>query len=307
MRAIIAAIIVWLAGALGANAQAPLAVVPYKVTSEGSIAIDVMVEGKGPYLFILDTGATLSLVFENFARAANPPRAEGPSLRILSISGARLFEPYLIGELKAGVVLARAHAGVVLPDWDAPRATPAGIIGLDILENFAVAVDHAAKTIAFYDRAGLPEAVTARMSKISMKRTRYEPTGAELFTVRGRINGEPIDFIVDLGLATTLINYAAADALFTGTLSVATGRTPTTGTRLDDVFDDRTRVNAGIMRSISVGAKRWSRKPVWIYDAPLFDELGVRRLAYGLLGADLLAEQDVAIDFAAKKLYFGRR
>lgn len=307
MRAIILAIIVWLAAAAGAGAQAPLAVIPYKVTSEGSIAIDVMVDGKGPYSFIVDTGATLSLVFENFARAANPPRAEGPSIRVLSISGARLFEPYAIGELKAGIVLARARSSVVLPDWDAPRETPAGIIGLDILENFAIALDRTAKTIALYDAAGLPEALTGRMRKVSMKQTRYAPAGASLFTVRGRINGEPIDFIVDLGLATTLINYAAADSLFSGTLSVATGRTPATGTRLDDVFDDRTRVNAGIMRSISVGSRRWSRKPVWIYDAPLFDELGVQRLAYGLLGADLLTAQDVAIDFTAKKIYFGRR
>jgi hypothetical protein len=144
------------------------------------------------------------------------------------------------------------------------------------------------------------------MRKISMRRTRYEAAGAELFTVEGRVNGEPVRFIVDLGLATTLINYAAGDAMFAGTLSVTTGRTAVTGTRLDDVFDDRTKVNAGVLRTITVGAQRWSRKTVWIYDAPLFEELGVSRLAYGLIGADLLTRQDFAIDFEGERIYFAR-
>jgi hypothetical protein len=94
--------------------------------------------------------------------------------------------------------------------------------------------------------------------------------------------------------------------LFANTLTVASGRTATTSTRLDDVFDDRTRASVGRMRSIAVGSKRWLRKSVWIYDAPLFDELGVQRLAYGLIGADLLTTQDLAFDFAERRLYFGR-
>lgn len=289
-----------------ARAAAPVAVVPYGVTSEGAITIDVTIDGKGSYPFIVDTGATLSLVFENFARARPLARAEAPAFRVLSISGSKTFEPHVIGDIFAGTLLSSGQTGVVLPDWEAPRETPAGIIGLDILEKFALAFDVRARTISLYPRGGLPAEMTERMRKAPLKRTRYESAGAELFTVSGRVNGEPIRFIVDLGLATTLINYAAGDALFANTLSVASGRTPTTNTRLDDVFDDRTRINAGTMRRISVSTQRWSRRTVWIYDAPLFDELGVQRLPYGLLGADLLTRQDFAIDFEARRLYFAR-
>ncbi len=306
MRSAIIAIFAWLAGAASAAAQTPVAIAPYKLSDEGAITIDVTVNGRGPYPFIVDTGATLTIVFNNFARQANLPRAEGVSLRVLSISGAKIFEPYELGALAAGTVLAERQIGVVLPDWDAPRKTPAGIIGLDILENFAIALDAKKQTIAFYRGAGLPKALTARMRKAPIRRARYHPTGAELFTVRGRVNREPIDFILDLGLATTLINYAAGDALIAGTLAVSTGRTATTGSRIEDVFDDRTRASAGVLRTVSAGPKRWSRKLVWIYDAPLFDELGVQRLPYGLLGADLLIAQDLAIDFEEKKIYFGR-
>jgi predicted aspartyl protease len=306
MRAAIIAVLVWFAGTALAAAQTPIAIAPYKISSEGTITIDVTVNGRGPYPFIVDTGATLTIVFENLARGAALKKAEGVSLRVLSISGAQVFEPYEIGALAAGVVLSERQVGIVLPDWDAPRETPAGIIGLDILENFALAFDVRAKTIAFYGKAGLPKRLTERMRRVSIKRTRYDPIGAELFTVRGRVNGEPLDFIIDLGLATTLINYAAGDALTAGALAVATGRTATTGSRIEDVFDDRTRASAGVMRAISVGTKRWTRKIVWIYDAPLFDELDVQRLAYGLIGADLLTSQDFAIDFSEKKIYFAR-
>jgi hypothetical protein len=306
MRTLLAIVLIWIAGALPVRAAAPVAIAPYLITGEGAITIGVTVDGQGPYPFIIDTGATLTLVFENFAKARAPARAEGPSFRILSISGVKVFDPYVIGDIAAGAVLARRQTGVILPDWEAPRETPAGVIGLDILENFALAFDVDARTIAFYPKGALPAELTGKMRKTPMKRTRYEGAGAELFTVRGRVNGEPITFILDLGLATTLVNYAAGEALFSGRLFVAAGRTARTGTRLDDVFDDRTRVSSGVMRTITVGTQRWSRPVVWIYDAPLFDELGVQRLAYGLLGADLLMRKDFAIDFASGRLYLGR-
>lgn len=306
MRFTFAIVLAWLAAVAAARAAAPIAVVPYSVTSEGAITIDVTVDGRGPYAFIVDTGATLTLVFENFVAGRTLARADAQSFRILSISGSKIFEPFVIGDISAGTLLANDHAGVVLPDWDAPRETPAGIIGLDILEKFELAFDVDGKTISLYPRGGLPAELTARMRKAPMKRTRYESARAELYTVEGRVNGEQIRFIVDLGLATTLINYAAGDALFSNTSTVAAGRSPTANTRLDDVFDDRTKINAGIMRSISIARQRWTRKIVWIYDAPLFDELGVQRLPYGLLGADLLTQQDFAIDFETRELYFAR-
>lgn len=293
--------------ALGpAWAAAPLAVIPYKVTSEGAVAIDVTINDRGPYTFIIDTGATLTIAFENLARSENFRAAERPAVRVLGISGARMFSPFEIGDIDAGTILARDHVGVVLPDWEAPRETPAGVIGLDILEQFALAFDVRAKTLTLYERGGLPEDLTSRMRTAPIRRPRFEGSGARLYAARGRVNGEPIEFIVDLGIATTLINYAAGDAMLANSIVVAPGRAATTGSRIEDVFDDRSRANAGRFRSISVGRQRWSNKVLWVYDAPLFDELGVQRLAFGLLGADLLTAQDFAIDFSKQRLYFSR-
>lgn len=295
-----------LAAISAAVAAAPLAVIPYKVTSEGALTIDVLVNGRGPYPFIVDTGATLTIAFENLARRSELTRVDRPALRVLSISGAKTFEPYAIGDLFAGVLLAEDHVGVVLADWDSPRETPAGIIGLDILEQFALAFDVRQRTLSLYAPDGLPTELTSRMRKTPMRLKRFEVTGAELYTARGRINGEPIEFIVDLGISTTLINFAAGDAILANSLIVSAGRTTTTGTRLEDVFDDRTRVNAGVFRTVSVGRRSWQHKVLWVYDAPLFDELGVQRIAYGLLGADLLASRDFAVDFKEERLYLGR-
>lgn len=289
-----------------ARAAAPLAVIPYQVTREGAIAIGVTVDGDGPYRFIVDTGATLSLVFQNFVQGRPLPPAGRPSVRILSISGTENFTPVIIGDLFAGAPLAEDHVGVVLPDWESPRQTPAGIIGLDILEKFAIAFDVDARTIALYEPGGLPREATAGRRKTALRKTRFDLSGAELYTLRGKVNGQALDFILDLGIATTLINFAAGEAMFANRVTVSAGRTETTGTRIEDVFDDRTRANFAVMDSISAGRRRWSRKLVWIYDAPLFDELGVQRRPYGLLGADLLTAQDFAVDFKAGEIYFAR-
>ncbi len=295
-----------LAAISAAGAAAPLAVIPYKVTSEGALTIDVLVNGRGPYPFIVDTGATLTIVFENLARRAEFARVDRPALRVLSISGVKTFEPFKIGDLFAGALLAEDHVGVVLEDWEFPRETPAGIIGLDILEKFVLAFDVRLRTLSLYEPEGLPPELTSRMRKTPMRLRRFNLTGAELYTTRGRINGEPVEFILDLGISTTLINFAAGDAILSNSLIVSAGRTTTTGTRLEDVFDDRTRVNAGVFRTVSVGRRTWQHKVLWVYDAPLFDELGVQRLPYGLLGADLISSRDFAIDFKEERLYLGR-
>lgn len=304
MMKVIAFLIAFFLGATAA-AEAPLVVAPYKVSEEGAVIVEATVNGAGPFPFILDTGATLTLAFENL-RAKADLRPGSGNKRILALSGAETHPTALIGDIALGQIVLNDHVGAILPDWEAPRETPAGVIGIDFIGKYALLFDVDARTISFYPRGGLPKEEMKRWRSTLLSPVSIDEQPVGIFLVNGRVNGEPGRFVIDLGLSTTLLNYRFAEAIYANQIISGSGLAGTTGSRINDLFDDRTRVSSATLRTIMIAGVRWRRPNVLVFNAPLFDELGVQRLPLGLLGADILMRQDFAIDFANGRLYFGQ-
>ncbi|MEK7264692.1 MAG: aspartyl protease family protein [Pseudomonadota bacterium] len=299
-----------LAGALSAaapvRAQTPIATVPYFIGDDGALTVEVMVNGRGPYNFIIDTGATLTLAFDNLAAIEKFSPTGAPKRRVLGISGSATLDTYQIGDIAVGEALMPDHIGVILPDWSAPRKTPHGILGIDFFRRYAVVFNVRDKTLELYPHGAIPKARINRWRTVNLKPESYAAATGSLYTAQGFINGSPATYIIDLGSVATLVNYEAAKSIFSGTISQGGASSVTSGSRLNDVFDDRTVTMTGRFKSIRVGSAIWRYVTVWLRDAPIFDELGVQTRPFGLLGADLLATQDFAIDFGENRLYISK-
>lgn len=293
------------AAAQGARA-APLASVPFYINEEGSMSVSVFVNGNGPYEFVIDTGATMSLVFENLATIEDFTPTGGPLRRVIGILGSGLMATYKIGDLSVGGAVLNGHIGVVMPDWAPPRHTPSGVLGVDFFQKYGAVFDVDARVMTLYPAGGIPGEVIRRWRKVDLKAAQYANAAAPLFSTRGKINRSATTFIIDLGSGTTLINYRAAESLFSQTVATDLNGSATTGSRLNDLFDDREKLRTGRLDRVSVGAKTWKSVRVFIHNAPIFDEIGVQKIRYGLLGADILAKQDFAIDFGERRLYLSR-
>lgn len=293
-----------LAGA--ARAQEPIATVPYFVDDNGAINVAVTIDGRGPYNFIVDTGATLTLAFENLAVNENFEPTGAPKRRILGINGSAVLDTYRFGDVAIGPAVMRQHVGVILTDWKPPRTTPHGILGIDFFRRYAVVFDVSARMMSLYPHGGIPEDRIRKWRSVKLKARTYAAASGALYTVRGYVNRSPATFIIDLGSVATLVNYDAAEALFSGTISQGGASSVTSGSRMKDVFDDRTKTRTGKFNQIKVGPVIWREAVVWLKDAPIFEELGVSKQPYGLLGADLLAAQDFALDFGENRLYLSK-
>jgi len=160
--------------------------------------------------------------------------------------------------------------------------------------------------MTIYPHGGVPSERTRKFKSIAMKARNYGAASGELFTVPSRVNGKAATLIVDLGAAATLINYEASRGLFAGVVGRSAGEGFTTGSHLKDIFDDRTRARTARVSRIQVAKKvTWRQWGVWIYDAPIFDEIGVQRRPYGLFGFDLLMGRDFALDFGEATMMIG--
>lgn len=289
-----------------AHAQTAIATVPYSVDQNGALTVAVMVNGRGPYNFIIDTGATLTLAFDNLAAIENFAPTGEEKRRVLGISGSAAFDTYRLGEIAVGQAVMTDHIGVVLPDWSEPRKTPHGVLGIDFFRRYAVVFNNREKTMSLYAHGEIPKDKIRKWSPVRLRAQTFAAASGALYTTRGFLNRSPVTFIIDLGSAATLVNYDAAEAIFSGTISRGGASSVTTGSRLNDIFDNRTTVRTGKFRTISVGGATWRNSVIWLKDASIFTELGVSGQPYGLLGADLLATQDFALDFGENRLYISK-
>ena len=306
MRVFIAVMLLALAASPLARAADPIARIPYRLDYAGWITIDVTIEGRGPYTFIIDTGSTITLAFQNLADELAFSPTGRPPIRVLGISSQNYLDTYEMGDVGIGTAKLEEHIGVVLPDWE-DRETPHGIIGLDFLEKYAVYFDESEQTMTLYPHGGIPEELTDPLSRIELRATNYGAVSGALYTTRGRINRTRTNFIIDLGSVSSLINYEAAEAIYSSVLTRDLGEGFTTGSRLKDVFEDRSRARTARINKIQLGRVNWRNHGVWVYDAPVFDEINVQRLPYALAGVDLLSDRDFALDFGEKNMFIARR
>ncbi|MEZ5921193.1 MAG: aspartyl protease family protein [Parvularculaceae bacterium] len=289
-----------------ARATEPLADVPFRVSSDGNILVGVMVNGHGPYEFILDTGSTITLAFQNLSEIEHFEPTGGAPLRILAITGAEFYDAYHMGEISIGEARLPDHTGVLVEDWEAPRQTPAGVLGLDFLTKYTLAFDVGANRVKVYERGALPRRELSGYKKANLVAFHFANAADTLFTLRGSIRKRTVNFLIDIGSGSTMLNYKAASAVFAGTVRRTGAEGMTTGSRLKDVFDEKQALRTALIETMRVGPVAFDNAGVWVYDAPIFKELGVNRTSFGLFGADLILRQNFVLDFGNEAIYFAK-
>lgn len=290
-----------------AKAQEPVAEIPYRYAYNGWITVPVMVNGEGPYDFIVDSGATLSVVFENLAQKQNFPFVDGEPRRILGLIEANDLPPRYIGRIEMGGRAIDNVVSVVISDWSPPRTTPQGVLGLDFLEQYAVDIDPATRTLKLY-QGGAPQVVNNRgWSDIRIEPKIFGDGTRPLYVVKARIRGKSYSFILDLGASGTIINYPALrDMLTTRRVTVRSSATATRKPRVQDLFGNERQSRLVRIQRIKIGGKTWRNIIVSVYNSEVFSELGLGDIPYGLLGADMFRNRRIVIDFPNDRLHIGR-
>lgn len=291
-----------------AHAQSePLAQVPYRISEGGWLVVPARVNGRGPYDFIVDTGATLTLVFQELADELGVASVEGPDRRILGLSSVDKLPPAPIGDVSVGALTLKDHVGVVLPDWPNREDMPKGVLGLDMLSRAVMLVDAERRLMTFYAPNAVPEGLTRRWRRARLTRADFGFGSRGLFISRGRVGNAEFDFLIDLGSTTSLINRIAFRRATKRPieLSVSPGRISPRA-KVTDALADETDIFAARANSLRLGRARWSSPILLVYDAPLFKEFGVADRPFGIVGADLLRERTFLFDFPNARLYVKR-
>ena len=200
--------------------------------------VKLMINGKGPFRFVVDTGASMSVLSDKTAeRLGVKPVAKGGSARAIGGSGTfpilyGVLDSLQIGEAKIDVV--PIYIRTVHSTDDTPENERSdGYIGLSVLSNYAVTLDYKEQQMIF-DRTPLREDQMAKSTAAQPKldepaappTSRVENLGALAalgveVPIRSTSGGlasaeahlpamdRPLNFIVDTGATISVISKAS--------------------------------------------------------------------------------------------------
>jgi hypothetical protein len=167
------ALLLVFAGAVRAeDAKAKPVTVPFELIQSKHMAIKVMINGKGPYRMIFDTGAPITLLNNKVAKAAGvvPKNFKPPLFSLFGAKGQFKIKSLEIGGLKA--------AGVDTVVMDHPTVDLIskvlgpieGLVGFPFFARYKMTIDYQAKTLTFVPNGYQPADTMKKMMASLMDR-----------------------------------------------------------------------------------------------------------------------------------------
>jgi len=254
------------------------------------MTVPVQIGGKGPYRFLIDTGAERTVISQELARHLS--LAPGGSVRVHSMTEASDVATAVIPHLD---ISRDRLSNVSAPSLPAAHIGAAGMLGIDSLQSRRVMIDFSGKKIS-----------------ISASEKRPELWGPDVIVVRGRtllgrliladarIDGEKIVVVVDTGSEITIGNTALRRRLEARRLV-----RKTIPVELLSVTGGKSVVDFTWVRRIKLGGLNIDNMPIGFADVHPFARMGLTDRPAILLGMDTLRLFDrVSVDFAKKEVRF---
>lgn len=254
------------------------------------ITLPIHIDGKGPFHFVVDTGAERTVISRELAtRLALAPNAP---VRVNSLTGISQVDTVTIPRLSYGHGMLPA---VQAPVFDEVNLGAAGLLGLDGLESKRLTIDFRAQKMEV-SHSSEPVEIDNGDAIVVRARRRF----GQLVLVDSQANGEKIHVILDTGTDQSIGNLALLykltkkrkiDALRPYVITSVTGDTMIGGWNT--------------IKNVRIGGFDIRNMAVVFTDASPFKQLELQDKPALLLGMDVLRRFDrVAVDFGRKKVYF---
>lgn len=282
------------AAALVPQVPAPLSAPAEQVIATRSdntdrMTVPVSIAGKGPYHFVVDTGADRTVISRELANAlALKP---GGSVSMLSMGSVDTVETAIIENLDLST---NRIFDIRAPMLSEANLSAQGMLGTDSLRTKRVVMDFKAGRMTIVE-ADEPEQRFTDEIVVTAKR-RF----GQLILVNADIEGEPLAVIVDTGSQATIGNAALRSRLLQAGALEKTQRVSLISVMGVEIPASYTQI-----RRVRIGGVTVNNMPVAFADAKPFHALGLTNRPALLLGMDVLRNFDrVSIDFANKRVRF---
>jgi predicted aspartyl protease len=259
----------------------------------GRVVVPVMINGRGPFRFIVDTGANHSTISPGLARELGLTPTQAPSIVLDGITGSAQVSFVTIDRLQAGDLTIEGTALPVV--WASVMAGADGILGAAGITEKSLLVDFQRNRVAI--SRGVEPALRANTMKVHAVRL-----AGGLMTLETRIGGVPVRAVIDTGAERTLGNLALRDAL-------RARRTHGVLAMMTSVYGATKEVESGeiqIVPPIVIDSLRITDVAMVFGDFHIFNVWGMQDKPAMIIGMDVLGTvASLSIDFKNQDVYVG--
>ncbi len=260
----------------------------------------VFINGRGPFTFVIDTGAGNTSIADTLA-----DRLELPALQNVLVHGiteARVTRSVAVNRLQLSGL---GFRNLTCPVFPREQLGADGLIGLDVLGRFRLRFDVARRSASLTIRGvsivmGGDVQTGSRIRREGLRAV----TGrfGQMMLTQVSVDGQPTIAFIDSGAQYSIGNLALRRAVAArrrdgGRLARAV---PIYGVTGQSLSADLVRVD-----DLRLGANRLGSTPMLFADLHCFQTLGLSERPALLIGADLLGRfREVTLDFPADTVTF---
>jgi hypothetical protein len=256
------------------------------------MTVEVKVNGRGPYRFLVDSGADTSVVGLRIARELQLPM--GTPAILNSITARSVVDRVKVAELSLGQSTIRDLEVPALKEGDLGGE---GMVGIDALVHQRLMMDFETQVIKVED-ARLPAIEMDGEIVVRARRQRGQLILTEVVAAR-----LPIEAVIDTGSEVTIGNIALRDRLIRGGAKKKLFTVAATGVTGVTVDLEMARIG-----ELKLGSVTLRNVPIAFADVPPFRVFGLAEEPAILIGTDLLETfRRVSLDFRARKVRFQLR
>lgn len=273
--------------------EAPIYVLDTAIDDSERMTVETLVNGQGPFRFVVDSGADRSVISEALALRLALPR--GRDVVVHGIGGSAVTPTARIDHLLAGEA---RLSGAELPVLPPERVGGDGLLGVDILQDRAVVMDFRRRRLEV--RRSTPEyRLSRRPREVQVS---ADQRFGRLTVVNCRVDAVRTLAFIDSGAGSSIGNMALSRAIRARQRRNAD---PALAVRLLGVAGGETIGEHRILRSMSMGDLRMTNLSVVFADLHIFDHWDISDRPALLLGVDVLKLfARVELDFGSEHLLF---
>jgi predicted aspartyl protease len=254
------------------------------------MTVPVTVAGRGPFQFIIDTGAERTVISSELAFALGLGSAG--NLTLASVSRVTQVPSVIIPELDVG---RRTLSGIHAPALAERNIGAQGMLGVDSLRSQRIVFDFDRRELTL-SSSSIQEERPAPDEIVVRARTRL----GRMIITNAAIDGQRVTVIIDTGSQVTLGNAALRRRLESSSRLGQLRVLSLTGVTGDLVTAEATRT-----RRLRIGGLGINDLPIAFSEVRLFSVLGLSNRPALLLGMDALQLFGrVSIDFANRRVRF---
>jgi len=254
------------------------------------MTVQVSVGGKGPYQFLVDTGAERTIISRELARRLSLENGKDAVLH--SVIGVNDVDTVFIPHLQ---VSNNVISVVDAPALDASNIGADGMLGIDSLRSQRVLFDFKAQKMSITPSSRRVEKLDGQTIVVRARARQ----GRLIFT-QANVDGQRVTVIVDTGSQVTIGNLALQRALMKRRQLTAPN-----AVTIESVTGETLSAHVAEVKRLELGDVRIEELAVAFADAHIFKQLDLKRDPALLLGMNAMRAFDrISIDFASKKVRF---